>query len=874
MTTTSINWDVDFNEEGKIISFLNGKLLADKPEERVRQRFAKILHYEYGYSKDQMDIEVPIYYGANELTDENGNPVRADIVVYESKTARENRDQGKILLIVECKAPNVTGGYNQLVSYIYNTSAGGGVWFNGEEVAYFRRLTHPHNTLVEWPGIPRKNESWDAIGRRKKSELLRPKDIKGLFKRCHNKLHSRGSEEDDLTMDMVRIILAKAMDEEKEGEYPQFYCTPEEYSTEEGRRQVEERIQALFDEVKELNRQVFDPHEKISVGSRALCDVVCILQDYQLLADFNESHNWDLMGHAYEEYTEVYLKRRKGQFFTNRLVVDFLVKLIDPTPSDIVLDPAGGSGGFLTGVMRYVRNKIVNGSGSSISKQRQLDRFRSRLFMVESSKRLVKVAKTAMILNGDGHAGMTQGDSLADYNDINETIHAQCGRGVPTVILTNPPFAGIGEGRITDKPTLERFQLSRKWEMIDGKWSPTEELLPEGVPPEMLFLERCIDWLAPGGKLGIVLPKGFLDTNTYLPARAYLLKHCKLLAVVNLHKNTFQPFTGVRTCLVIAEKYKVDETTQEVLREDNYDIFMAISRKIGQDSEGKPIYKTDDAGNVSEELDHDLDDILSNYKAFVAGNLKPSNYCYSVSIRDIDETLNINPQRYMPNLNETIKLVTQIGEIPGWSVEALGQIHPDIRIYKGPRLRSENLVVEEMVDGANVEPYYTPSAILQDKSDSMKYLDLSKATTAQLRTIEKIRVRRHFLVITRSGTIGRIAYITKQHDNAIVSDDLIRIEIPDEDLRHYVYVFLQSQLAQDQFKRNEYGSIQQHLEPAHVREVLIPIPDDIEVVRDIIDKSKKALEAKEAAQDLHKGAMNALEPLLQRLREASSDGDG
>jgi type I restriction enzyme M protein len=847
-----INFGPDFNDEGKIISFLDGNILEDRPEERVRQQYLKTLHYDYGYDQKQMATEVPIYYGHDVMKDSEGNPVRADIVIYLNATACKARAQGKILLLVECKAPNVTKGYEQLVSYIYNTSASGGVWFNGSgdenEVVYYKRETTPFNVLLEWPGIPRQGETWDSIGRRKKDQLKRPMNIKGLLKRCHNKLHGRGTEEDDLTMDMVRLILAKAQDEENEGEYPEFYCTPEEFLSEEGREKVALRIQNLFDKVKMLNKEVFSEHEKITVGTRAICDVVSELQDYQLLSNISDSHEWDLMGAAYEQYTETYLKRKSGQFFTNRLVINFLVSLIDPTPTDIILDPAGGSGGFLTGPMRYVRNKILSGSGSKISKERQLDRFRTRLFMVETSRRLVKVAKTSMILNGDGHAGMTQGDSLGDFSKFDSTILASCSRGTPTIILTNPPFAGVGEGRVSDIETLGRFETGHKWirDETQGCYRKTEELNLDGVPPEMLFFERCIDWLAPGGVLGIVLPKGFLDTNTYLPGRQYMFNHCKLLAVINLHKNAFQPYTGVRTCLLIVQKKFADEELPK-----DYSIFMAISRKIGQDSEGIPIYKTDASGKAIEELDHDLDEILNNYRRFKSGDLVKSEYCFTANKSELDITLKSNPQKFMPHLNETLRKVAQIEDMPGWSVTTIGQFDTEIEVYKGPRFKSENLIIEDItaehLEDSNVEPYYTPSAILQDKSDSIKYLDLSKAKSRQLEMIKKLRVQRGDILISRSGSIGRVTIITQQHHNAIVSDDMIRVVIPDEEMKFYVYHYLQSKFAQDQFKINEYGSIQQHLEPAHVKETLIPIPDNRDDVKAIIKKSKKAFRLKEKA---------------------------
>lgn len=149
------NFDADLDAAGKIVDFLAGQLLEPKPEEYVRQRYLKILHYEYGYPKNVMSREVPVYYGSKELTDDSGQPVRADIVVYLSPSACAQRNQGQILFVVECKRQKETEGYSQLVSYIYNTSAQGGVWYNGDEVSYFRRDSSAGNSLDPWTGIPR-----------------------------------------------------------------------------------------------------------------------------------------------------------------------------------------------------------------------------------------------------------------------------------------------------------------------------------------------------------------------------------------------------------------------------------------------------------------------------------------------------------------------------------------------------------------------------------------------------------------------------------------------------------------------------------------------------------------------------------------------
>lgn len=851
---------VEVQEDGKIIDFLGGQLLVARPEELVRQKFLRILHFEYKYPKNRLAREVPIFYGGKEFLDADGRPVRADIAIYANASACKKRDQGKIEIVIECKSPTIAEGHNQLVSYVFNTSANGAAWFNDtDDIRYFRRFSSPQQKLVDWIGLPRCDQTWDSLGMVKKSNLARPKDIKGLLRRCHNKLHGRGhdSEETDLTMDMVRIILAKAKDEEIPGDSPLFYCTAEEYSSESGQRAVADRVQELFSEVVHDNPTVFVSGEKITVGALSICDVVCELQGYKLLSNLYESNDWDIMGHAYEQYTASYLKRQQGQFFTNRLVTDFMVSMLDPDYQDIILDPAGGSGGFLTAVMRYVRKKILNRTSTDIAKQRQLDQHRTRLFMIEINKRLVKIAKTAMILNGDGHAGMTYGDSLGGYGKLNEEVRAKAGQGRPTLILTNPPFAGVGEGRITDEKILSSFSCGMKWTERGGKY----EILgvnDDGVPPEMLFFERCLDWVAPGGKIGIVMPKSFLDTMTYYTARRLLLNKFKVLAIVNCHKNTFQPHTGVRTCLLFIEKPKEGE-----LLPPDYSIFMAVSRKIGQDSEGVPIFRRNENNEETNEIDSDLDDILKDWESFKNGLLKESEYRFKVKRSEIAGPSGLNPQFYLPELNKTIKEIESIDGLEGWTVTSLGQAAKGIHIFKGPRIKTENLVVEDRSKATDL--YYTPSSILQEKNDSVKFLDINLAKEKQIRFFNILKVRRGDLLITRSGTIGRVAFVTKRLDGAIVSDDMIRVRIPDEYLRNYIYMFLQSASGMNQMLRNEYGSVQQHLEAKHISGILLPIPDDVGKIKPIVDQVEAAITAREALEASHDSAQKNMTDLISHL---------
>ena len=199
-------------DDDEILDYLSGKKIKDTPEEKVRQAYIATLVEDYGYPKEVIRREVPIQSGSSVLLDKDGAPIRADVVVYKTPQAALKLDQGNILFVTECKKPNVTEGYNQLVSYIFNTSAVGGVWTNGESISVYRKKKDSVG-LEELLSLPTFHDSWDdstdAIP--KIADLPRPHNVRFLLATCHNKLYGRGMENEDfdLAMDMVRILLAK-----------------------------------------------------------------------------------------------------------------------------------------------------------------------------------------------------------------------------------------------------------------------------------------------------------------------------------------------------------------------------------------------------------------------------------------------------------------------------------------------------------------------------------------------------------------------------------------------------------------------------------------------------------------------------------------
>lgn len=849
------NNEVVFDENGNIIDCLSGKVLKDTPEERVRQRFIGILQTDYGYPKNQIAREIPIQQGSKILTDAvDGSEIRADIVVYVSKKACLEKDQGNILFVVECKKPNVTEGYAQLVSYIFNTSAVGGVWTNGDGLAVYKKKTGSAVGLDEILSLPRFRENWngdDVIP--SKSSLPRPHNVRFLLSSCHNKLYGRGMENEDfdLAMDMVRILLAKIQDETTPGDFPRFWITETDFQTAEGRKHAAGVIQRLFREYADQYPDIFDAHEKIQVGDDCIAEAVGILKNWSLAARNDDADDWDLMGETYEQFTHINLKRQQGQFFTNRLVIDMMVKILDPEIGEHALDPAGGSGGFATSIFRYLRRKVIaNTAPNSPVRDRQLSTIKDSVYLVEIAARLVKIAKCAMLLTGDGQSGMTRGNSLDVYSNFDPWIVSRCAKGksnAPSVIATNPPFSGQKvESQISDKTILKNFAFGHTFKKTeDGSFyfSASDSDILQHQAPELLFIERCIDWLKPGGRMGIVLPKGILDNVSYEAYREWILERCEIAGVVTLHKDTFQPDTGVRTCILF-----INKPEEGAVPRDDYSIFMAMSQRIGQDSKGNSVFILDGNGNATSELNHDLNDIAEAYIDFKEGHEHPqSEYIFSIKRSDLKDHLNINPQHYSPKLNAALDAVLEYDNKDGWATTTVGQLEAGIRIYIGPRWNSASIKVDNPVQTTGLVPYLTANAALELRRFTIKWLDPSKANAGQKKCIEMLKIEEGDILISRSGTIGKVTYAT--HDlanNYIVSDDLVRIRVKDPDLRAYLLAYFASNTALSLMLLDEYGSVQQHLQPRHIQEMLIPIPDDWSKAQNMIDAGNQFMQAMES----------------------------
>lgn len=396
---------IKIDKDGGIIDFIDNDVRrANSPEERTRQRMAQIIHFELGYPKEVIAIEKAINIGKEKK--------RADIIIYYDEQSKINNDQGKINLIGEFKSPNIKEPDNQLLSYISATSASGGFWTNGNNITFYKKDVITREIHL-WIGIPKHGHTWDSIGKFKKHELIEPIDLKTIFRRCHNALYRSGIDSEDVALDMVRIILAKVEDESSSSEDCLFHITSEEFRDIKLKKGACDRVRKLFEDIKDRFPDVFTKHEEISVSDEQLSIAISYIQQYSFL-----NAPYDVIGTAYEVYVASHLKGERGQYFTNRLVINMMVRMLDPSDKDIILDPACGSAGFLIASMNYIFKNIDSSKRVLSAKDLLKRNVCHNLFGIDTTPKLVKVAKANMLLSRDGHTGIIRGNSLGKLENL------------------------------------------------------------------------------------------------------------------------------------------------------------------------------------------------------------------------------------------------------------------------------------------------------------------------------------------------------------------------------------------------------------------------------------------------------------------------
>ncbi len=563
----------------KILDYISGLEINSSPEEvDATQPFSKILVDDYGYPKNNIQTRPQFRVKVRPSDKKKEFPV--DIAVFSDNKKKD----GTEYIVVECKKDNVKDGVSQLKDYLRFCHASLGVWFNGKDIRYLRKFeSNGKIEFEEIPNIPRHGQKLSDIGKFLRRDLKVPKNLKTIFKSSRNYLAANnvGTVRDEqLAQQLINLIFCKIFDEKftEPNSLVRFRV-----GLEDSNEEVQERINLLFKEVKSKYKDVISANDKIELDSKSLRHIIASMQGYCII-----DSKRDAVSDAFEVFIGKALKGDKGQFFTPRNVVKMMIEIIDPDVDDMILDPASGSGGFLVEALRFCWEKIEkNGTKFNWNRENLLEEKKSfaikSIHGMELDNFLTKVCKAYMAIIGDGKGAVFVGDSLEIPNNWDLRIRQHIGLNRFNVVITNPPFGK--DLKIVGEEKLSQFELGHKWKLDKKNNQFIKTKVEQKKAPQILFIERCLDFLVEGGRLGIVLPDGIYGNESSSYIRSWISQKAKIIAIIDIPLETFLPHTGTKTSVMFLQKRKKLPA--------DYPIFMAVAETCGHDRRGNEIEEDD-----------------------------------------------------------------------------------------------------------------------------------------------------------------------------------------------------------------------------------------------------------------------------------------
>jgi type I restriction enzyme M protein len=593
-----------------ILCLIRQKHIQLKPEEIVRQLFLLRLMKQYDYPIERIGVEVPVAFGSQTK--------RADIVVFD-------KDRPTVpYIIVELKKPKRKDGKEQLRSYCNATGAPIGIWTNGtdpieayhrKEPNYFDKLTHIPNAYQTLKDLLEEDFTIDDLI--KEDELNQgKKTLKDVIEEMEDEVLANAGV--DVFEESFKLIFTKLYDEFTSANSRQ---RPLQFRVGvDTEAEIYAKIQKLFEKAQEKWEGVFQPDAEIELSVSHLPTCISYLQKYKL---FNS--NLDVIDEAFEYLINKTAKGEKGQYFTPRYVIDLCVKMLNPKPDETVIDTAAGSSGFTVHSIFHVWKQLLQQEGKDETHlftaenkpSHYIDYVRQKVFAIDFDEKAVRVARCLNLIAGDGQTNVLHLNSLDwerwkettgqwkwidKYNDgfkrLRKLTVDKKGENFRDftfdVLMANPPFAGD----IKDQRLITKYELGKKADSRaltqSKKKSAKNKGWQEKISRHILFIERNLHFLKPGGRMAIVLPQGVFNNSSDYYIRDFIAKQCRILAVVGLHPNTFKPHTGTKTSVLFVQKWN-DEPKAGALcpyRED-YPIFFATQQSMGKNNSGDKIFARD-----------------------------------------------------------------------------------------------------------------------------------------------------------------------------------------------------------------------------------------------------------------------------------------
>ena len=528
--------------------------------------------------------------------------------------------------------------------------------------------------------------------------------------------------------------------------------------------------------------------------------------------------NYDVVGDIYEAFMGASYKGQAGQFFTPTVAIDTLVALTQPKETDMIIDPACGSGGFLLGATRYIAQ-----SG---------DLNPSHIHGVDKDEYLVRLSQLHLAIKFNTTFPIHCADSLVWQGNGLEGSRTKFLLGKYDLVLANPPF-GSKIVALTGNDRRD-FCLAYNWRY--SKKSQCYEktnILAKNTPPQVLFIERCISLLTEGGRAGLVVPESLLSSKGYRYVVQYMLQNTTPIAVIGMPESLFKISgkggTHTKVCLIVLQKTPTPE---------NHQIFMAEAKWCGHDSRAKEIPK------------NDLPEIIADFEKFKQGEeLETSQLGYSVAYSELKDFV-LAPRFYDPK--------------PTLLMAQLKHSHDFVKFGDLMKSGAISLATGDEIGrlayGTGDIPFVRTSDISNWEVKISPKHTVSHEFYEQY--CEKQDVREGDILMVRDGTylIGTCAMVSAYDTQIIYQSHLYKIRVHDQaPVTNYLLLamlsspFVVSQIKSLSFTQDIIDSLGDR-----IKDIILPIPKEEGRKREVSDMVKMAIRSRIEARELARQARHAI----------------
>jgi len=677
----------------------------------------------------------------------------------------------------------------------------------------------------------------------KKKDLKKSPNLKKTFVAINQHLYGKFKYADTDTRarskEIINLLLCKLVDEINKSPEDELDIYIREEETE---KELLERIQTFFQlNVKKKYPDVIGENEQITLNKDLLFIVIKELEHISLL----ESSK-DILSDAFEIFVSKMLKDEGGQFFTPPNIAKFMVNYLDPEENSKVLDPACGHGGFLLETKDLLWSKID-------SEQKKV-KIISNLHGIDKDLFLARICKLYLEILSSGKSNVFCEDSLdpISYRDQAKKVIKN---NYFDSILTNPPFGA--KIPINNKELLNEYEFGHIWKNINGNWQKQEKIVKQ-QPPQILFIERCVQLLKESGKLGIVLPEGIFGNPSDRYIWDFLKSNGKILGIISLDQNTFQPYTCNKTSILFFQKLKDIP--------NDYKIDFAIIDNVGHDKDGKTQYILNKDGTKKLDKDEnpiindDLIDLPMKLKNIEDFDFKKEQKLFKINFSQIKNNIFI-PSYYI-GVEKPLKALENNNDFQLISIGAL--INKKIIYTKNRDFLPRGVEIGSSVYGLGSIPFIRTSDINNWEINLDSHKKTSEEVYNQFKVKQNIDIG-DILLVKDGGPnlIGRTAYITELDTRIIIQSHIFQIKILKnrENIDSYLILHLLNlDIVQKQIKAITFVQGTISTIGNRILDVKLPFPSNLSKRIEISKHIKEIIEKKtEIRKKIYKLSLNSFD---------------